>query len=783
MKEIKLKIIGMNCASCSAKIERVIKKIDYIENIEVNLLTNTANILFKEYDDEKLKEIISKIEKLGYIVEHKNIEITIEGMSCASCSAKIERVLNKMSTVDATVNLVTKKASIDYVDSVYTEEDFLKKIEKLGYKVVKEKKDITNIEKDEVETLKKDFFISLIFTIPLVSAMFFHMANIDTFLLNGWVQLALATPVQFIIGYRFYKSAYKQLKSGSSNMDVLIAMGTSAAFFYSLYHTIIKNPDLYYESSASIITLILLGKYFEKKASKKTKEAINKLMDLKSKFAIVEKNGIQTKTNIEDVKVGDIVVVKPGEKIPVDGVVIEGFSVVDESMITGESIPVEKTLESEVIGATINKNGYLKIKTLKSLKDSMLEQIIKMVEDAQSGKAKIQKLADKVSSVFVPSVIIIAILTFLITYFLTKNFEKAIINSSSVLVIACPCALGLATPTAVMVATGVAAKEGILIKSAQYLESVEELDVLVLDKTGTITKGEPEVENFYIYDKNIDEKNFFKIMASVEKVSEHPLANAIIKYYEKNYSKEYEKVENFEAITGRGIKANIYKMQILVGNMKLMQEEKVLCTNIEEDFSNKGYSLLYMAIDKKIAGVVGVFDRIKEGAKEAIKELKDLKIDIVMLTGDNKKSANTIAKQVGIEKVIAEVIPTQKAEFVKKIKLSGKKVGMVGDGINDAIALASADIGFSMGHGSDIAIESSDITLIKGDLKKIHTVLRLSKKTMKIIKENLFWAFFYNTIGIPLAAFGLLNPMLAGVAMAFSSVSVVLNSLRLKNFK
>ena len=560
-------------------------------------------------------------------------------------------------------------------------------------------------------------------------------------------------------------------------MDVLIALGTSAAYFYSIYHVLIGSDQLYFESSAVVITLILLGKVFEKRAKTRTTDAISKLMGLQAKKANVIKNGKTIETDIEDVMVGDKILVKPGEKIAVDGIIVEGSSSIDESMITGESMPVQKQVGDECIGSTINKNGSFVFEAKKIGEDTVLSQIVKLVEDAQSNKAPIQRLADKISSVFVPIVIVIAVITFVITYFVTKQFDRALLNSVSVLVIACPCSLGLATPTAIMVGSGKGAELGILIKSAEVLETANKIDAVILDKTGTITNGKPEVVDYQSKDTD-----FLKIVSSIEKNSEHPLADAVVKEYEKN-SSEFYKVEDFDSITGKGLSATINNDNYYIGNEKLMRDNNIDVNVDIQKYQSQGNTVVLVGKNDEFYGYILIADKIKESSSKAVEKLKNDNIDVYMITGDSENTAKHIAEKANIDHVIAECLPKDKSDKVLDLKNKGKKVGMVGDGINDAPALATSDVGFSIGTGTDVAIEASDITIINGDLNKVNTAIRLSHRVIKTIKQNLFWAFFYNVIGIPIAAFGFLNPMIAGAAMAFSSVTVVTNSLRIKNFK
>jgi len=727
------------------------------------------------------------VTNTGYTASMDRVRLDIEGMTCSACAARVEKALKKVEGVkEVNVNIATNKATIEYLSSETNIKEMQLAVENAGYKAKKEQKVDVDKQKEarekEIKNLKILFIISTILSLPLLSAMFVDMAGMDTILSNGWFQFILATPVQFIVGWRFYKGAYHSIKGGGANMDVLVAMGTSAAYFYSIYMLLVGMNHFYFESSAVIITLIILGKLMEAIAKGKTSEAMKKLMGLQAKTAKVIRNGEEKDIPVEEVEVGETIIVRPGEKIPVDGEIIEGKSTVDESMLTGESIPVEKVIGEEVIGSTINKHGTFKFKATKVGKDTALSQIIKLVEEAQGSKAPVQRLADKVSGIFVPIVVVIAILTFIIWYIVSGEINPAMVASVSVLVIACPCALGLATPTAIMVGTGKGAENGILIKGGEHLERAQKTDTIIFDKTGTITKGKPEVTDILTYD--LDEKEVLRISASAEKSSEHPLAEAIVN--DAN-SKEIllSDVSDFEAIPGHGIYSTLDKKEIYLGNRRLMDRENINISKASseiERLENEGKTAMILAIDKELKGIIAVADTIKESSKRAIEELKNMHIEVYMITGDNQRTANAIAKQVGIENVIAEVLPEDKAANVEKIQSQNKKVAMVGDGINDAPALAQADIGFAIGTGTDVAIEAADITLMRGDLMEIVTAIRLSKKTMKTIKQNLFWAFAYNTAGIPVAALGLLNPMIAGGAMAFSSVSVLTNSLRLKKF-
>lgn len=795
-----LKISGMSCAACAARIEKGLSKIEGVISANVNFAMEKATV---EFDDtqvnaQKFEEVINK---LGYgIIKEKaagesKVELKITGMSCAACSAKVEKKLYKLEGVSkANVNLTTEKATVEYDSSEIKVSEMIKAIQALGYGAEKAEEITKDREKEqrekEIKGLRLTLIISAVLSSPLVLAMILSLLHIDVpSLHNPYFQLIIATPIQFVIGFRFYKHAFYALRSKSANMDVLISMGTSAAYFFSLYNVFFEPvkmggmKDLYFEAAAVIITLILLGKYLEAVAKGKTSEAIKKLMGLQAKTARVIRNNAEEDIPIEEVEVEDIVVVRPGEKVPVDGKIIEGHSSIDEAMLTGESLPVEKKPGDFVIGATINKFGTFKFEATKVGKDTALSQIVKMVEDAQGSKAPIQKIADQVSGIFVPVVVGIAVVTFLIWFLTTGDFTKAIVSAVAVLVIACPCALGLATPTAIMVGTGKGAENGILIKGGEHLETAYKLNAVVLDKTGTITKGQPEVTDIITLG-TLDKKEVLRLAAITEKSSEHPLGVAI---YE-NSKKELGSIpdpDSFEAIPGRGVMSVVGNKAIYMGTRKLMLEKDIDIGSIESTLAkleDNGKTAMLMAVENTLEAIVAVADTLKENSKEAIEDLQKMGIEVYMITGDNKRTANAIAKQVGITNVLAEVLPENKAQEVEKLKSKGKVVAMVGDGINDAPALATANIGMAIGTGTDVAIEAADITLMRGDLRTIPAAIRLSRKTMNKIKQNLFWAFFYNIIGIPFAALGFLNPMIAGGAMAFSSVSVVTNSLSLKRY-
>ena len=790
-KQIALHIEGMTCAACSSRVERVLNKMDEVE-AQVNLATESAKI---SYDADKVspEDVIQKIKDIGYDVETEKLELNVYGMTCAACSSRIEKVLSKLDGVEkAAVNLTNETATITHYRNVITADEVIEKIKAIGYdakaKIDRHTTKDTYKEK-EIKKMQTKLIVSAVLSIPLLLTMLDHLFGIavPSILMNPWFQFALATPIQFIIGWQFYVSAYKNLKTKSANMDVLVALGTSAAYFYSLYESLLTignptyEPHLYFETSAILITLILFGKYLEKNAKGRTTEAISKLLKLQAKEARVIRDGKEMMIPIEEVVVSDRIIIKPGEKIPVDGIVIKGNTSVDESMLTGESIPIEKQVGSKVIGATINMNGTIEMEAKKVGKDTALSSIVQAVEDAQGDKAPIQRLADVISGYFVPIVVGIAFVTFIIwiTVVAPGELEPALTAAIAVLVIACPCALGLATPTSIMVGTGKGAQTGILYKGGEHLERTHELTTIVFDKTGTITKGKPEVTDF------IGDGHLLKLVASAEKGSEHPLAEAIVTYAIENDIDLIEP-ENFLAIPGHGIQATFGDKDVLIGTRKLMRDHGIDITEHEEKMYQlelEGKTAMLIAVDRKFAGIVAVADTVKESAKEAMEQLKQMGMELVMLTGDNERTARAIAKQVGIDRVIAEVLPEQKADKIKELQAEGKNVAMVGDGINDAPALATANIGIAIGTGTEVAIEAADVTILAGELLLVPKAIRLSAATIRNIKQNLFWAFAYNSVGIPIAAVGLLAPWIAGAAMAFSSVSVVLNALRLKRVK
>ncbi|MBW9155123.1 heavy metal translocating P-type ATPase [Clostridium tagluense] len=814
METKSLKIEGMTCAACAKSVERISKKLPGVVEANVNFATEKLNI---SYDETKVRllDIQNAVEKGGYkaLVETSNKTLKIEGMTCAACAKTIERVIKKLpGVVETNVNFATEKLNISFEPTRVRTSDIKKAIEKAGYKACEDESnvDIDREKKEkEIKALWNRFIISAVFAVPLLLIAMVPMIAeklnyqlplaIDPMLhpvAYAIIQLILVIPVM-TSGKKYFIVGFKSLVRLSPNMDSLISIGTSAAFLYSLFAvyeiTFLGNVDyvMYFESAGVILTLITLGKYLESVTKGKTSEAIKKLMGLAPKTAIIIRDNMEIEISIDEVEVGDIVVVRPGEKMPVDGEVVEGTTLVDESMLTGESMPVEKAIGHKIIGASINKNGSIKYKATRVGKDTALAQIITLVENAQGSKAPIAKMADIISSYFVPVVIGLALISSLAWLISGETIVFSLTIFISVLVIACPCALGLATPTAIMVGTGKGAEYGVLIKSGVALETAHKIQTIVFDKTGTLTEGKPKVTDIVTVE-GTSQTYLLQIAASAEKGSEHPLGEAIVKGAQER-SLELKKVDKFEAIPGYGIEVSIEGNKVLLGNMKLMVESKISLEKLE-DISNKlaqeGKTPMYIAIDNKISGIIAVADTVKQNSKKAIERLHSMGIEVAMITGDNKRTAAAIAVQVGIDRIYAEVLPEDKAKVVKKLQAEGEKVAMVGDGINDAPALAQADIGIAIGSGTDVAMESADIVLMRSDLMDVPTALQLSKKTITNIKQNLFWAFGYNILGIPVAMgilhlFGgpLLNPIIAALAMSFSSVSVLTNALRLKGFK
>jgi len=780
-------ISGMSCAACSARVEKGLRRLTGVVTADVNLAMEKVTI---SYQPEQItpESIISQIRSMGYDVRSETLELLVSGMSCAACSRRVEGKLNSLPGVEeAVVNLATGKARIKYLPGLTSPQEIRETVENLGYgtravaDVSLEEKDAAQEKALRIKIAR--FAFSAILALPFLVMMAAMIFGQHQFMLGPWVQLALATPIQFGAGWQFYRGAYHTLKTGGANMDVLVALGTSAAYFYSLFSLLAGGEHYYFESSAVLITLILLGKLLETIAKGNTSQAIKKMMGLKAKTARVLYNGKEEDVPIDQVQVGDIILVRPGERIPVDGMILEGHSSVDESMLTGESLPVEKQPGDKVVGASMNHQGSFTFQAEKVGNDTALAQIIRLVEEAQGSKAPVQRLADQVAGIFVPAVVGIALVTFLGWYINGGEFAPALMHMITVLVVACPCALGLATPTAIMVGTGVGAEKGILIRGGEHLELAGKIDTVVLDKTGTITKGVPSVTDFLALPL-YEEKELLGIIASAEKRSEHPLGQAIVRRAEE-VGAPLREISAFQAVPGQGIHFKIGEETWYIGNETLARFQEIDLLPVLDQkncWEKEGKTVMMAMTDKRVVGLIAVADTVKEHAAPAIAQLRQMGLDIYMLTGDQRQTAEAIARQVGIENVIAQVLPDNKAQEIQKLKDEGKIVAMVGDGINDAPALAVAHVGMAMGTGTDIAMESAPLILISADLTAIASAIRLSRQTLRKIRQNLFWAFFYNLICIPLAVFGIFTPIMGGTAMAFSSVSVVTNSLMLKRF-
>lgn len=806
---ITLPIKGMSCASCSARIEKKVGELEGVDAVHVNFAAEAASI---EFDPQKISasQFPKTIEKLGFEVPRQSTTFAIEGMTCASCVSRVEKKLASLEGVhEVDVNLVTKQVLVDYIPALADFKILQSALEEAGYRLLPEKSQDVSSEGDEEHYLKNlaELKLKLIFSgltgLVIMLLSMSTLFNIESNTLNITLFI-LATPVQFFGGWQFYRGAFNGFRHGYADMNTLIAVGTSVAYFYSVwvtfFPTLVGFSEVYYDTAVMIIALVLLGRWMEARARQGASSAIKKLMGLQPKTAHVEREGKEFEISVEDLIQGDVALVRPGEKIPVDGILVEGQSSIDESMLTGESVPVEKKSGDEVIGASLNKTGFFKMRVTRMGKDTVLAQIIQLVEQAQGSKAPVQRLADKIAGIFVPAVIGLALLAFAFWWGFGEAFSPlpttpflfALMVFISVMIIACPCALGLATPTAIMVGTGKGAEMGILIKGGEALEQAEKLDTIVFDKTGTLTCGKPEVADVLLSPTSVlDADRLLVLAGSLEKKSEHPLAQAVVAEARK-HNLRFETVVDFEALPGFGVQGKIDNKNVFIGNIKLMQEQQIDFSSMSDELgklAGQGKTLMILSVDGKIEGIITTTDKLKPNARECVHRLKKMGLKVMMVTGDNRETAQAVARQLGIDDVISEVLPSGKRDEIRKQMAEGRKVAMVGDGINDAPALAESTVGIALGSGTDVAMEASDITLVTSDLQAVPQAIELSRKTMAKIRQNLFWAFFYNVLGIPIAAgvlypfYGiLLKPVFAAAAMSLSSVSVVGNSLLLKRF-
>ena len=804
-KLISLPVLGMTCANCALAIERALEKLPGVLEATVNLALEQAAV---RYDPaaQPLSALVRAVEDAGYRVVVERVELPIQGMTCANCARAIEQALASLEgVVSAGVNLATERATVEYVPTLVGRAQMVKAVGDAGYRVIDTTgaEPLRDVEREARERGIRTQRLRLLWSVPLtlgimLLSMLPDMGLLPDFSWRRLLLLVLATPVQFVIGAQFYRGAYKALRNGAANMDVLIALGSSAAYLYSLATTFVVQGPAFYDSAATIITLIVLGKYLEARAKGQTSEAIRRLMGLQPRTARVVRAGAEVDVPIEQVVPGDLVIVRPGERIPVDGVVREGQSAVDESMITGESLPVAKQPGDRVIGATVNRQGLLRVMATRVGKDTVLAQIIRLVQDAQGSKAPIQRLADRVAAVFVPAVVSIAVVTFAVWMFVLPmalgpgavvfgmplGVARSLLNMIAVLVIACPCAMGLATPTAIMVATGTGASRGILIKSGSSLERAGQVTAVVLDKTGTLTQGRPAVTDL-VAAAGADENDLLRWAAGAERGSEHPLGEAVIREAEAR-GLGVRTPEEYQAVVGQGLVARVDGHRVAVGSPALLEAEGVTLGGLEGrlgELRREGKTVVAVSVDGELRGIIAIADTLKPSSRAAVEEMKRMGLQVVMLTGDNWQTAQAIAAQAGIDRVLAEVLPDDKVRQVRALQAEDHIVAMVGDGINDAPALAQADVGIAIGTGTDVAVEAADIALMSGDLHGVAGAIALSRSTLRTIRQNLFWAFFYNVIGIPVAASGFLSPMVAAAAMAFSSVFVVTNSLRLRSFE